>query len=398
METFPEPPRRRNRLKIALFTGVLLLVFLVGIEVVLRAALGIPGGLFNFMMCSQGGLYSANQSMLMDWGPVPYTVRANSLGMRGPEILVRKPEGTVRVACVGDSVTDGFFVDNNATYPHFLGEILKGMGFPAEVFSVAKGGGSIDRQFARLREIAMPLSPDIVVQVFVTNDINDLRDKTREQLLSTTMKPGIRNKWLEFMLTKTAIGELMLDIKLRRDSEIYRTARQDARTTAGPERYAIPGGADFQNNVADFWHRFGETDGVVHREPFTSDTMELVGNYLFLLQRLNGYCREHNAGHVFAYFPSYPQIYETTTSMHIRDVLRDFCDGNRITFLDLTDAFRTKTGGRVLHLAPLDYHLNPDGNRFLAQMIADFLVERDMITTGTAGKHAASGPRGKSPP
>jgi len=46
-----------------------------------------------------------------------------------------------------------------------------------------------------------------------------------------------------------------------------------------------------------------------------------------------------------------------------------------IPFLDLTETFRKEGEKTVLHLAPVDYHLNPTGNKVMAEDIARFLLD-----------------------
>ena len=48
-------------------------------------------------------------------------------------------------------------------------------------------------------------------------------------------------------------------------------------------------------------------------------------------------------------------------------------------FLDLTPDFRREGRDRVLHLAPVDYHLNPAGNEVIACAVVAFLRERELV-------------------
>ena len=68
------------------------------------------------------------------WSPIPgyrgefmgKPVRINALGLRGPEIAEPRPAGRRRVASFGDSITFGYGVGDEETYPHALGEELGG--------------------------------------------------------------------------------------------------------------------------------------------------------------------------------------------------------------------------------------------------------------------------------
>lgn len=348
---------------------------ILSIEILLRIMFGLPTGLFELL--SGDALYRKNAKMEMTWGPIPYTVETNSFGFRGKEIPLDKPKNKKRIVALGDSITDGFFVDNDATYPYFL-EIILNANYqePVEVVNAAKLGGSIDKEYTILRKLVMPLNPDIVLLTFVTNDISDIRGKSRTELLSMKLKTSKRylifTKWA---LTKTAIGEFMGDIYLRRRSKFFRYYTRNHKTLLfGEERYQIDGGNNYIENLKIAKQRSLSKDSIVLNEPYSQETTMLINNYLFLLEHMNGYIQNKDVKLIFIYFPPYSQIYDSTVSLKIRDILRDECKKLSIPFIDLTPAFRSKGGEEVLHLAPIDFHLNPKGNRVMAEAIAQFLV------------------------
>jgi hypothetical protein len=159
------------------------LVLLGVLEVGARWVVGAPRGIFRGFMPGAEGLYPASSTIEMIWGPIPYRVSTNALGFRGPALERTKTAGVVRIAAIGDSVTDGFFVDNDATYPYFLQQALDERGLETEVINAARGSGSIDKSLAILKEAVLPLEPDIVLLTAVTNDISDLRGRTAAGVL-----------------------------------------------------------------------------------------------------------------------------------------------------------------------------------------------------------------------
>ena len=95
------------------------------------------------------------------------------------------PGKDARIVAIGDSTTEGFFVSDEETYPFILHQRLRGKYARATaVFNAARGGGSIDKELAILRDVALPLTPDVVLLAFCTNDISDLRNKSRGRLMS----------------------------------------------------------------------------------------------------------------------------------------------------------------------------------------------------------------------
>jgi lysophospholipase L1-like esterase len=356
-------------------TGILAptVVLLLLLEGGLRLFGISPSGYFDFLLPAKTGLYPPGRSILNYWGQIPYVVETNSLGLRGPEISRKKAAGKKRVALIGDSMTDGFFVDNEATFPHYLQEKLDSL-YPGqfEVMNCARGGASIDKELAILREVALPLDPDMAILTFVTNDIYELQGKSSEDVLHSRLEfhpQGMsrKRKCFTAFVTKTAIGELAM----RTYWKAFVLKRQD--TIFGPERYQIPDGTKFLENAKLFRERFGCCDGIILEDTFSTEVNEAVGRYLEGLSHFGKSCREAGVEPFFVYCPAYSQIYETGSSEKIRHILRSFCESEGIPFLDLTMALRKKGKGKVLHLAPVDFHFNPEGNRIMAGIVADSL-------------------------
>ncbi|MGH7769350.1 MAG: GDSL-type esterase/lipase family protein [Candidatus Binatia bacterium] len=101
-------------------------------------------------------------------------ILVNSLGFRGPEISAAKKPGIVRVLFLGDSFTFGHGLDENETLPFLVGEALE-RAQPGR-FEVVNGGVygySTGDQLNLLKKFGLPLEPDIVVVLFMTNDLSD---------------------------------------------------------------------------------------------------------------------------------------------------------------------------------------------------------------------------------
>jgi lysophospholipase L1-like esterase len=357
---------------------VLTSLVLAVIEVVLRIATHAPMGIFSGWAPGENGLYVENKTIEMLWGPIPYTIQVNSLGFRGDEVAVEKPGGTLRIAGLGDSVTDGLFVDDDATYPYFLQQILNEQyRLNAEVINAANGGGSIDKEYAIMKRNVVPLKPDITVLMFCTNDIAEIRGIPGESLtrnLHRFQKVVPRKRLTVFLLTRTAIGEFFMDMKLKAQSESYRQKKEGLQ--AKDDRYDIAGGDNFARNAELFNKRYAKTDGMVLKDSFPPEVEQLIRNYLYALGGLKALCDQNAITLVFTYFPAYPQIYGAAPSSRIQEIMREGCVQLSIPFLDLTPSLREHAQDKVLHLAPLDYHLKPEGNKFIASVISDFLVHQ----------------------
>ena len=267
---------------IAVYTARLLalpLSLLVVAELALRALLGIPIGLFCPLLPGPNGLYPPNHRMVLDFGVVPYVVESNSLGFRGPEITVQKPPGVFRIAALGDSMTDGFFVDNNATFPYLLEQDVQRQGWRVQVLNAAHGGGTINVQFAMLQGYVLALNPDLVVLTWTPNDIGDLIASRNEMPGSGFISGPLSS--LGWLGCHSAVFEGLLDARFRLASPNYRRlTRQMGQLILDDRRYQIPGNTNFIQNAQYTLDVPAETDGQIIKEPFTSRTEEAIRVYL----------------------------------------------------------------------------------------------------------------------
>lgn len=360
-----------------LFSITPALVLSLLVEGTLRIS-GYPTGRFAGLFPSPRGLYPASVEMTMSHGPAPYTVKTNSLGFRGPEVSPKRAPGSIRIATVGDSITDGFFSDNDSMWQTHLQEALvERSGATIEVLNCAHGGGSIDKELWILKKFVVPLRPDLVILTFVTNDIHDIRWTPRQQLLAySPSTPSAGEGFLEALfrhvVTRSAFGEISYHVYLSAISASYRRGQDRSQ-----RRYEIVGGTDFSKNAEMFDGRYRDKDGLILNEPFDQRTLDLINNYLFTLAEFVAASRAAEASVLFVYFPAYSQIYGSP-SRRINLQLAQASEEMGIDFLDLTDAFQAAGREGALHLAPLDFHLNPRGNQVFAEAVAEHLSTEEL--------------------
>jgi hypothetical protein len=112
----------------------------------------------------------------------------NSCGMRWPEMPLKKPKDTYRIAFLGDSFAFGWGVKVDESFPKVLEETLNRVsrGRPKfEVLNFGVPGYSTFQQVALFKERGLDFDPDAVIVFFVENDfgmpffIRDHRDSSR---------------------------------------------------------------------------------------------------------------------------------------------------------------------------------------------------------------------------
>lgn len=357
--------------------GVLLLA-----EIALRVLAGAPHGHFKLWFSGRLGLYPENARQV-NFGQTSWVITTNRWGFRSDDIPREKIPGRWRIAMLGDSITDGFGVENANTYPAFVQQHLRGQGVAADVINGGNGGASIDRELAILRDAITPFQPDIAVLTFVTNDVLWLESVSDADLL------GRRADWdtwqrhlMRFLLVYTAVGETAFNQVLRSLSADFARSQDEGPPVLddNPDRYRIPGGDHFAENVQLFNQIAANGDGRLLQPHLDATVEHQLARYFRAWDAFMAHCREHGIQPVFVYYPAYSQVYDPATPMTIRDRLQARSEQHAVPFLDLTPAMREHGASRVLHLCPRDcVHLNPEGNAVIGQALADFLVQRNLV-------------------
>ena len=121
------------------------------------------------------GMFRPGAHSRVLWPPeLAYEVHINALGLRGPEIARTPPPGRTRILALGDSMTFGYYLEENQTWPARLEALLRAEGRDVEVVNAGVGGWTISSETLFLEERALALAPTQVVLGFCANDIADL--------------------------------------------------------------------------------------------------------------------------------------------------------------------------------------------------------------------------------
>ena len=358
---------------------------LLGTELILRVAGVAPLGHFDFLLPTEGGgLYRPGVTIENDWGVLPYTVETNAMGFRGTGSERAMPLPRKRIVAIGDSVTEGYFVDNDGTYPYRLQRLLdRDHDGEYEVINAARGRATIDKELALLEQVVLPLKPQVVILTFVTNDLPELAGKQPAEILNQRVKVHHKNvprgeRAAVWWITETAVGEAAFRLYLRLAAKEGSLPVDSDSEVPTDERYEIEGAANFRRNAAIFLRR-NPREVPVLAERLSPRVQQLLRRYLLGLDEFVATCRGNDIEPLFVYFPAYPQVYDVRMPRTIQQLLASNCRRLGIPFLDLTPALRRAASERILYLAPLDYHVNPAGNQAIAEAIYAFLRERALV-------------------
>ncbi len=105
----------------------------------------------------------------------------NSLGMRGPEVALKKPQGTVRILCMGASETFGLHETADHEWPRRLERHLRASGIPVEVINASLVAMSPVLQVRHFEYALREFNPDTVLLMlnypyFAGRDVPNIHD------------------------------------------------------------------------------------------------------------------------------------------------------------------------------------------------------------------------------
>jgi lysophospholipase L1-like esterase len=110
-------------------------------------------------------------------------VRTNRWGFRERDYdRLEKPEGTDRIAFIGDSVTLGFYVEERDTFVRLVEECPRGdVGCPIQALNFGIDGYNTIQIHELLSDRVLAHQPDLVVYTFCLNDF-DFEDSSGEKI------------------------------------------------------------------------------------------------------------------------------------------------------------------------------------------------------------------------
>ncbi len=164
----------------AIFTASVIMVFGF-IEITFRALDPMPVDLWRFSPITSW-LPVSNVSGTYKRREFAARFEFNSLGLRGPEMEMKKPEGEVRVMFTGDSYTEALQVEYDEGYVVVSEKLLKGKtGKHIRAVNMGVSGFGTVQSLARFESLGVSLAPDALFHLVCSNDFADnLRSKVRK--------------------------------------------------------------------------------------------------------------------------------------------------------------------------------------------------------------------------
>lgn len=279
-----------------------------------------------------------------DAPPRTVEMHVNAQGFRGPVVAERKPAGTLRIACIGDSHTFGYGVADGETWPARLEELLRAR-FPARAMEVLNCGVDAYDTLQEVRWMqrrVLAFEPDLVILQYYVNDtaVRGEGEPPPESDWLFDLAHPRRAGWVRTLRERSRFADLVLDgVYRRRGLGLYAQMRMQG--------YA-PASAG--------WRR------VVEGLRTARDALAARG-----------------AGFAVVLYPFLVREGDHLTSHDAFALVRALCTQERIACFDAEPAFASTDVDR-LRISPHDYHGNPDANAIFAQAVADWLVVQGLVT------------------
>ena len=306
-------------------------------------------------------------------------VRTNSLGLRGPEVVVPKPTGLFRIVLLGD---EAIFAPETPEAEHatrLLTELLQQQTqVSVEVVNAGLPGGCPLTEYLLFKQRLLALQPDLVLLHFDWSDVSEdqrLRRHTRSSLDATPLscphaslaatkrvtKP-LNDLRQQFRLIDWGLTAASRQWKLQLAEEMASTRDTSANPYAWlrEERLAVTPA------LQQAFQPIRELARLSDRGHFQLAIITSPKPWQVSARCSSGKCCRLSSGVANeAYFPNRAPF----------DALAEFVIGQRLQFADATTAL---TSGRdpeanFLRHAP---RWSPEGHRRMAEFLASFLNER----------------------
>ena len=306
----------------------------------------------------------------------------NSHGMRGVEIERAKAEGTTRILVLGDSVAYGLLVATEEAFPALLERGLSTPERPVEVLNAAVSGYGPFNELAYYPAKGRRFAPDLVVVVFVMNDVANPRlhwAYTREPL------PAIPDD---------AIPNLDYDRGVVQPILASRDGLRRHLTRSGLENHG-----PLRVGSAPPHHITGEdTLGIeVLLDPQTPEWRWLRDHYI----RLQREVAADGARFAIVWVPLAYQLDPDYLLLPQR-LFGDYCREQSVACLDLLPVLRARPDqrlffGRMGRLQDI-WHLTPSGHRVTAAALEHFVRSERLLFPASSPASAAGPPAAPDPP
>jgi lysophospholipase L1-like esterase len=354
---------------------VVSLLCAVGAEVALRLLRPLPLS-FGYLSDEGVPIHVPGLSGVYRRSEFAAPVSFNSMGFRGEEFLLPKPSAEFRIVALGDSMTEGLQVSDDALFTRQIEVLSAERGLNVDVANLGVSGYGTDAALLAFEVYGAALEPDLVIVFFCMN--NDARNNLLEgrcsvvngELRCDPAQPPSRSqrRWRDFRVT--VLRPLQLYQILRGAIHAVRVGDFGASTTL---------------DVGGPGLGFGGLLHVVPEPQNVRDALDITGK---LLEALRARAARAGAETWLVLLPMQHQIEDERWRTFARrdsgyrverelpqQAMRALAASIDMPVIDLYEPFRaTDAAGERLYWQ-LDAHFNEAGHRVTAEVVTARLRE-----------------------
>jgi len=279
------------------------------------------------------------------------TFRVNKEGNRGSEMVSPKPDDVFRIVFIGDSVTFGYYVEEEEAFAKVAENLLQGKkikGRRVEVVNAGVSGLGSNEILAHMKKRVFEWKPDLVVWGFYLNDVSE---RGWDVLFP------VRDMGALAFLDHFAVGRLL-------EKAIFSTRL----------------GAEFK------------VDSKNPSNQKIEECWEVVESNLSEGKRFSD---EKNIPVIVVCLPSGLQIGRPWTVFHYERKLEKICGALSIPFLDVLPALESGGNVKTLYFRGDLIHPNAKGHRIIGKAVADFILKERRQFNGNRLKTPEARPAGR---
>lgn len=334
----------------------------------------------------------------------PQHPEISSQGVRDDEVPIPKPEGTLRILVLGDSVTYGANVSREKTFPNRLESLLRERSGSAEVINAGVTAYTAYNELQYYLNRGREFEPDIVIVAFCLNDVVNPRlhwEYTRDRIVdipdqAIPNREDDRNRVLPRMRNPDYQGPRNFrdrPTSALEYSELYRFLRGR-------------GARLFRSRTEDFPDLARKIPTHVTAEDTLSiqvllDEASPEWRWLTsIYDRLHDAVRADRARLVVALLPLAYQMDEGYPFLP-QEKIAGYCRQRSIPCIDLLPALRRHPKGSVYMLGRSGYddiwHFTELGHELCAKELLRFLNDEGLLASENEGSAGRATGRSRSP-
>jgi len=284
-------------------------------------------------------------------------VRINQDGLRGPELRPRT-ESTVRILCLGDSMTWGWGVTDDQVYTALLGRQLQTR-YPDTDIQMINAGvpfyGTID-EVALLRHRIDEFDPDIVILTF--NAVDDFEQNRRPSIERQVFEDGIIRYVPDYEWARGPAWTTLLN-RAKHHSHLLRLLSENIGRILMRADMLSP----LESVSSNF---FNDNEAETARQLLTE---------IAVLSEL------HGASVVFMYAPEKMQAFaKPSEELRAARLVRETAESVNAAFVDLTPASVAHGDVETL-FSKAEGWWTVSGHRMIASLLFDEIVNEQLIST-----------------